>query len=492
LSQLTHTKASTPLSTNQYGYNTANNIASWLDSSGNRSFSYDSNDRLTSVSATGGNESYGYDGVGNRTSSHLSATYGYQALNKLTSTTSASYTYDNNGNLLSKTDGSGTRTSSWDSENRLKQVTLPGGLIINYKYDALGRRVQRTTSVGVNERFVYDGQDVLFDLDSNLAVTTSYLNGPGMDNHLRQTNTITGMSYFLTDHLGTTSALTDSAGAVVETPNYDSFGNSAGSTRTRYTYTGRERDPDTGLLYYRARFYDPELGRFLSEDPIGLAGGINPFAYVANNPVAYSDPRGLCPQDSANPYREKNKDCGIEVRFSGKLSKQTPGFPTKTNKRTLGKNIGQDAKGNTKFGLRFEVIGSVSEGKIGHIGQGSTSIDLRNGGQWTIGQWIYPFPGSNLDGIPPDGVGATSDDSPRYLGGSSDEATVAVHGRRFTWHDQPGFYDYRNSPPSNFYSLSANFLVYAQNGDKRCEVRFHVWQRYEKGVFTTGVSPGNF
>jgi RHS repeat-associated protein len=118
-----------------------------------------------------------------------------------------------------------------------------------------------------------------------------------MDNHLRQTNTTTGVSYFLTDHLGTTSALTDGSGTVVETQNYDSFGNNAGSARTRYTYTGRERDPDSGLLYYRARFYDPQLGRFISEDPIGLVGGINYYAYVSNNPAMLSDPLGLCPQD---------------------------------------------------------------------------------------------------------------------------------------------------------------------------------------------------
>ena len=119
------------------------------------------------------------------------------------------------------------------------------------------------------------------------------LNGPGVDDHLRQTNTTTGVSYFLTDHLGTTSALTDSTGTVVETLNYDSFGNNAGSTRTRYTYTGRERDPDTGLVYYRARFYDPQLGRFISEDPIGLDGGINYYAYVENSPLNYVDPWGL-------------------------------------------------------------------------------------------------------------------------------------------------------------------------------------------------------
>jgi len=293
LFELAHTKSPATLAIHQYGYNNANQIVSWLGSSGNRSFNYDNADRLLSVLKMGGNESYGYDAVGNRTSSHLSATYGYQAVNKLTSTASATYSYNNNGNMLSRTDGPGTRNFTWDSENRLKQVSLPSGLTINYKYDALDRGVQRTTSAGADERFVYDGDNVLLDLNSSLAVTTSYLNGLGVDNHLRQTNATTGVSYFLTDHLGTTTSLTDGSGTVVETLNYDSFGNNAGSARTRYTYTGRERDPDTGLLYYRARFYDPQLGRFISEDPIGLAGGINYYAYVANSPVNYTDPSGL-------------------------------------------------------------------------------------------------------------------------------------------------------------------------------------------------------
>jgi RHS repeat-associated protein len=293
LTELAHTQAPATLSINQYAYNGANSISSWLGSSGNRSLNYDTADRLLGVSQIGGNESYGYDGVGNRTSSHLSATYGYQAVNKLSSTTSATYTYNNNGNMLSRTDGSGTKNFSWDSENQLKQVTLPGGLSVDYKYDALGRRIQRTTSAGADERFVYDGQDVVEDLDSSLTVTTSYLNGLGSDDHLRQTNTTSGVSYFLTDHLGSTSALTDSSGTVVETINNDAFGNSAGSTRTRYTYTGRESDPDTGLFYYRARFYDPELGRFISEDPIGLSGGLNLYRYVSQDPVNKRDPSGL-------------------------------------------------------------------------------------------------------------------------------------------------------------------------------------------------------
>ncbi|MGH9928987.1 MAG: DUF6765 family protein [Pyrinomonadaceae bacterium] len=294
LTALTQATSSNTLINNQYTYNDANNIAAWNNASGNHVFGYDAVDRLSSATNNAQpNENYAYDGVGNRTTSHLSASYSYQPFNKLTSTSAASYSYDSNGNLLSRSDASGTTTFSWNEENQLTQVTLPSGLTVNYKYDALGRRLQRTTSAGANERYVYDGADVLLDLNADWSVATKYLNGPGVDNHLRQTSTTTGVSYFLTDHLGSTAGLTDAGGSMVEQLAYDSFGNSTASTRTRYGYTGRERDPDAGMLYYRARWYDPQAGRFISEDPIRLAGGINQYGYVGNNPLNANDPSGL-------------------------------------------------------------------------------------------------------------------------------------------------------------------------------------------------------
>jgi RHS repeat-associated protein len=294
LTGLTHASGATTLINNQYQYNAANNIASWVNASGNHAYGYDPLDRLTSAANSAQpNESYAYDSVGNRASSHLSVSYNYQPFNKLTSTATASYVYDNNGNLISRTDGSGTTTFSWNEENQLTQVTRPTGVSVNYKYDALGRRIQRTTSAGASERYVYDGQDVLVDLNADWSVATTYLNDLGIDNHLRQTSSATGVSYYLTDHLGSTAGLTDANGNLVEQLAYDSFGNSAGSTRTRYGYTGRERDPDIGLLHYRARSYDPQVGRFISEDPAGFAGGINMFAYVSNSPQNATDPSGL-------------------------------------------------------------------------------------------------------------------------------------------------------------------------------------------------------
>jgi RHS repeat-associated protein len=306
LTALTHATGATTLVSNQYQYNDANNITNWANASGNHAYTYDSVDRLASAThTTQPNESYSHDGVGNRTASHLSASYNYQPFNKLTNTATASYVYDNNGNLLSRSDSLGTTTFSWNEENQLTQVTLPNSVTVNYKYDALGRRLQRTTSAGASERYVYDGANVLLDLNADWSVAATYLNGPGIDNHLRQTSAVTGIAYFLTDHLGSTAGLTDATGNVAEQLAYDSFGNSAGSTRTRYGYTGRERDADSGLMYYRARWYDPTVGRFVGEDPIGFNGGTNFYTYVKNQPLRFADPLGLCPQKSGVEFLPK-------------------------------------------------------------------------------------------------------------------------------------------------------------------------------------------
>jgi RHS repeat-associated protein len=201
--------------------------------------------------------------------------------------------YDNNGSMISKADGNGTTQFAWDFENRLTQVVTPASGSITYKYDALGRRIQSAPASGPFTKFTYDGQDVVQDKTST-NVTTEYTNGLGIDDKVRQ-KTGNTVYYFAKDHLGSTTALTDSKGALLERQTYDAYGNSTGSTRTRYGFTGRERDSLTGLLYYRARFYDPQVGRFISEDPIGLSGGVNAFAYVENSPLNYRDPRGLWP-----------------------------------------------------------------------------------------------------------------------------------------------------------------------------------------------------
>ncbi|MBK8812766.1 MAG: hypothetical protein IPN69_18825 [Acidobacteria bacterium] len=232
----------------------------------------------------------GLDGVGNRTTSHLSTAYGYQPFNRMSSTATSTMNYDANGNLVTKSQGKDFWSFAWDHENRLTTAATRKQTI-RYRYDALGRRIQRIVGNGrENTKFVYDGLDGV--MDDNSGVLTKYQNGPGIDNKLKMS--ANGVSkYFIADHLGSTNALTDASGTVLEQTAYDSFGNATNQLSTRYAFTGREFDNFTGLHYYRARWYDGNLGRFISEDPIGFAGGdVNLYGYVWNNSIKLVDPFG--------------------------------------------------------------------------------------------------------------------------------------------------------------------------------------------------------
>jgi RHS repeat-associated protein len=102
------------------------------------------------------------------------------------------------------------------------------------------------------------------------------------------------LSYFQADALGSIAKMTSAAGTVTLTRQYNAWGYlQAGASNGGYAFTGREWDPETGLYYYRARYYDPKIGRFLSEDPIGFDGGINLYGYVESRPTTATDPYGL-------------------------------------------------------------------------------------------------------------------------------------------------------------------------------------------------------
>ncbi|MFN0138457.1 MAG: RHS repeat domain-containing protein [Pyrinomonadaceae bacterium] len=181
-----------------------------------------------------------------------------------------------------------------DYENRLAEASTRKQKV-RYRYDALGRRVTRNLGGGREvTKFTYGGEDVL--VDDNFVTQTKYLNGTGIDNKIRSTTGST-TSYFLADHLGSTNGLANSSGALTASNGYDSFGNPTNAAfSSRYQFTGREFDNFSGLQYSRARFYDPNLGRFISEDPIGFEGGdVNLYGYVSNNPLNYYDPSGLFP-----------------------------------------------------------------------------------------------------------------------------------------------------------------------------------------------------
>jgi RHS repeat-associated protein len=208
---------------------------------------------------------------------------------------SPTYTYDSNGNLSQKVEGGTTWTYVWDAENRLKWVcnTTPctqGAAVASFLYDALGRRVGKVAG-GVTTTYTHDGEDLARQIAGGS--TLKFVHGPGIDEPLAQEDGGGVPSYFHSDGLGSIVKMTSSAGAVTSTRRFDGFGNFELGTANGYAFTGREWDTETGLAFHRARYYDPTIGRFLSEDPIGFGGGLNFYTYVGDSPTNFVDPFGL-------------------------------------------------------------------------------------------------------------------------------------------------------------------------------------------------------
>jgi RHS repeat-associated protein len=196
----------------------------------------------------------------------------------------------------------------WDSQYRIKEVLTNGVSAEKFGYDALGRRVL-TISGGVTNRHVHDGVHVLADTDATNGVLRVYGYGAGIDQLLTMTVYTSGTAktyYYLTDQLGSVHALADEVGNIVESYRFDAWGKVLGvygpgneqlttsSLGNRFLWQGREYSYKTGLYNFRARWYDPVMGRWLSNDPIGISGGLNQFVFCANNPVMFVDPLGLC------------------------------------------------------------------------------------------------------------------------------------------------------------------------------------------------------
>lgn len=298
----------------QNGATTIDGASYTLDSAGNRTskqnwlngitenYTYDPIYQLTQVDQiVNGNqsttESYSYDAVGNRLSSLNVASYSYNSSNELSSSSDGySYTYDFNGNTLTKSNSSGTTQYAWDFENRLASATLPsGGGIVSFKYDPFGRRIQKSSSSGITS-YLYDGDGLLEELDGTGTAVARYAQGPSVDEPFTMVRGGATNNYNF-DGLGSITSLASTTGSVTQTYTFDTFGKRTatnGSITNPFEYTGRELDSETGLLYLRARYYDPSNGRFLSEDAIRFSSGtVNFYPYVGNDPTDMGDPLGL-------------------------------------------------------------------------------------------------------------------------------------------------------------------------------------------------------
>lgn len=282
------TLGSTTLSASSYTYNANGLRASATDANGTTTYAYDAMGQLTSITPpSGAPTTYSYDGAGNRGDGTA-----YDGAERLTSDATASYTYNLEGELTSRTITAtgATTTYTWNSLHQLTSITLPDSSVQRYTYDPLGRRVAISHGASTTA-YVYDGSNIHLEYDNGASTPTAvYTDGLATDQVLEMARGGHRYSY-LVDGLGSTVALTDETGAVVERYAYDAFGNqtSTGSVANPFTYTGREYDAATGLYYYRSRYYDPSTGRFLSEDPVLHP---NAYPYVNNDPVNAVDPSG--------------------------------------------------------------------------------------------------------------------------------------------------------------------------------------------------------
>lgn len=298
-----------------YAYDYRGNLIASTNANGTIvSYSYDVADRLIALTNTVPNASIiaayslTLDGLGNHKEethdqplfpilSNQADNYSYDADNRLLAVDSQAVTHNKNGDLT----GIGTNTYAYDFEDRLVSL-VNGSTNVAFTYDGLGSRLAHTVN-GQSERFVLDRMggltQVLVEADTNNVPVAYYIYGNGLAERISADGTVVTYHF---DIQGSTVALTDSGGNVSDSYAYDSFGvlaNSNGDSPQPFRYLGRYGivDDGTGLLYARARYWSPQLGRFFTKDVAASKDNdgqtLNRFVYALNNPLRFSDITGL-------------------------------------------------------------------------------------------------------------------------------------------------------------------------------------------------------
>ena len=349
-----------------YDLDANGNRLAMTDNRGAESYTYDDLDRLAQVAyADGETVSYTYDEAGNRlsmtSSVHGGTTYEYNVADQLLRMTApdstvTDFAYDANGNMIRK----GSVEYLFDGANRLTQV-IDGENWVAFTYDGDGHRLTKTANLegasGAGETTTY-ATDVVSALPQVIAEVRggqaiSYTYGLAL-NSIAEPGA--GWRYYHADGLGSVRALSDAGGGAAAGYSYDVFGASrgqSGMTGNALTYTGQQFDAETGLLYLRARYYDPVVGRFLSSDPVTTKFSgtqvANRFSYVQNNPTMFVDPRGLEAEYADGLIfftPEAPMDIGDEIGLDERTIRSCTGLPEKDLPMCYLDNLGVRGSGS--------------------------------------------------------------------------------------------------------------------------------------------------
>jgi len=287
-------------------------------------YEYDALYRLTKVDYPFDEAvSYNYDPMGNRISMTTTidgidstVDYMYDAADRLLQSENITFAYDNNGNLIEKSENPGRVVSyGYDGANRLIGIsTLFGSQrdLYNFEYDGDGNRVSKTMIHGKSTQYseyVWDVNSILPQVltESDKKGTTIYTYGLYL---ISMTDPHRGEFYYHHDGLGSVRSLSDSKESIKTIYRYDTFGQlrkEMGHVDNDFLFTGEQMDDETGLIYLRARYYDPDIGRFINKDPImdigSMTQSINRYVYTMNNPANFVDPSGYCGVTPTNDPR---------------------------------------------------------------------------------------------------------------------------------------------------------------------------------------------
>ncbi|MHC8319416.1 RHS repeat-associated core domain-containing protein [Pseudomonas sp. GB2N2] len=325
-----------PLYLRHYTYAVNGNLAAIADSRhGQRSYYYDPLNRLTRVRHTRIDppETFAHDPAGNLLTQDRPGVAKVSG-NRLIMQGDRHYDYDAFGNLIRERRGTGQKLVTeyaYDCQHRLIGVTTPDGRSVSYRYDAFGRRIAKTID-GHTTEFFWQGDHLI--AESSREHYRSYVYEPGT---FRPLAMLDGKGprkacpfYYHLDHLGTPQELTDYSGEIVWSAKYNAYGKvthlehgGGEQLEQPLRFQGQYFDPESGLHYNRHRYYDPQVGRYLTPDPVKLAGGLNQYRY-ALNPTGWVDPLGL----SGNCPRKGEPGCGAPDDTTGaRVDKGEPPQP---------------------------------------------------------------------------------------------------------------------------------------------------------------------